>query len=54
MGVTSNGGWFNDATSSLNPFDDEEGAGFNALGETLGISHPDNPAAKRGAPRAGS
>jgi hypothetical protein len=53
MGVTSNGGWFNDATSSLNPFDDEEGAGFNALGETLGLSHPDNPAAKRGSPRAG-
>src|SRR6185295_1255850 len=34
-----------------NPFDDEPGAGF---GGAIGITHPDNPAAKRGQPRAGT
>lgn len=38
MGLTSNGGWFNDLTSTVNPFDDKNGA-FQGSSGGGGLEH---------------
>ncbi len=40
MGITSNGGWFNDLTSTINPFDDENGA-FQGSGGRVPVTPAD-------------